>query len=183
VIVCLFSIASTFPVILWFPDIEVPVEDLLNPPTYSKTGLTVSGPSKRAHSGLLLRPMSNHPHTSKVDADSEAASSMRVSVLSRSLALREQPSSASMASRDAGLASSRSSVKSVARSTTSRVTTSTVSATPQANKRARKVGPSTISPARRFANEVRAKDKAKERPDSKLTPSIVKPDDYPMRRK
>lgn len=39
----------------------------------------------------------------------------------------------------------------------SRITESTVSATPQANKKARKVGPSTISPARRFANEVRAK--------------------------
>jgi len=155
------------------------VEDLLNPPTYSKTGLTVSGPSKRTHSGLLLRPMSNHPHTSKVDADSEAASSMRVSVLSRSLALREQPSSTSMVSRDTGLASSKNSVKSIARSTTSRVTTSTLSPTPQASKRARKVEPTTISPARRFVNEVRAKDKAKERPDSKLTPSVVEPDDYP----
>ena len=160
---------------IYILDIEVPVEDLLNPPTYSKTGLTVSGSSKRAQSGLLLRPISNHPHTSKIDADSEAANSMRVSVLSRSLALREQPSSASMALRDP---SSRSSVRSVARSTTSRVTTSTISATPQANKRARREGSSTISPARRFANEVRAKEKAKERPDSKLTPSIVKPDDY-----
>jgi hypothetical protein len=157
--------------ILWSVDIEVPVEDLLNPPSYSKTGLAASGPSKRAHTGLLLRPMSNHPHTSKVDADSEAASSVRVSLLSRSLALREQPSSASMAS-------GRSSIKSSARSITSRVTTSTVSVTPQANKRARRVGPNTISPARRFANEVRAKDKGKERPDSKLTPSIVKPEDY-----
>jgi len=179
VTVCLFSIASADLTILRSPDIEVPVEDLLNPPTYSKTGLSVNGPSKRTHSGLLLRPMSNHPHTSKVDADSEAASSMRVSVLSRSLALREQPSSTSMASRDTGLASSRSSIKSIARSTTSRVTTSTVSLTPQANKRARKVDPTTISPARRFVNEVRAKDKAKERPDSKLTPSVVEPGGHP----
>lgn len=160
------------------PDIEVPVEDLLNPLSHSKTGLTVSGSSKRVQSGLLLRPVSHHPHTSKVDADSEAASSMRVSVLSRSLALREQSSSASMASRGDGLVSSRSSVKSTARSTTSRVTTSTVSATPQANNRVRKEGPSTISPARRFANEIRAKNMAKERPDSKLTPSIVKHDDF-----
>ena len=46
------------------------------------------------------------------------------------------------------------------------------------NKKARKEGPSTISPARRFANQIRATQKVKERPDSKLTPSIVKPDDY-----
>lgn len=39
----------------------VPVEDLLNPPSYSKSGLVASGPSKRAHPGPLLTPMSNHP--------------------------------------------------------------------------------------------------------------------------
>jgi hypothetical protein len=46
------------------------------------------------------------------------------------------------------------------------------------NKKARKEGPSTISPARKFANQIRATQKVKERPDSKLTPSIVKPDNY-----
>jgi hypothetical protein len=77
----------------------------------------VSGASKRAQL-LVLKPVHNHLHTFNVDADSEAANSMRVSLRSCSLALREQPSSASMASRDTCLAPSRSSVRSVAGSTT-----------------------------------------------------------------
>ena len=34
------------------------MEDLLNLPTYSKSGSGGGGPSKRAQSGLLLRPIS-----------------------------------------------------------------------------------------------------------------------------
>ena len=132
-----------------------------------------SGSSRRAPSGMLLRPISNHPHTSKIDAESEAASSMRASVLSRSLALREHASSASMARDDRNI-SSASSVRSVARSTVSRATTSTVPASQI--RRSGKGQDGGISPAKRLANHVRAKDKAKERPDSKLTPSIVEPE-------
>ncbi|KDR66670.1 hypothetical protein GALMADRAFT_147723 [Galerina marginata CBS 339.88] len=78
--------------------IEVPIDDLLSPPAYSSSGPKTQGqgPSPRRHAtstglGLAhghLRPISNHPHTSKVDADSDVASSMRVSVLSRSLPMR-----------------------------------------------------------------------------------------------
>jgi hypothetical protein len=46
------------------------------------------------------------------------------------------------------------------------------------NKKTRKEGPSTISPARRFSDQIRVTQNVKERPDSKLTLSIVKPDDY-----
>ena len=123
---------------------------------------------------MLLRPISNHPHTSKIDADSEAASSMRASVLSRGLALREHGPSASMARDDRNVQSSANSVRSVARSTVSRATTSTVPASQF--RRVGKEPGSGISPAKRLANHVRAKDKAKERPDSKLTPSIVEPE-------
>ncbi len=100
---------------------------------------------------------------------------MHVSLLSRGHPLREQVSSASMADRG-GLKSSASSVRSVARSMASHATKSTVSAAP---RMARKVGNDAslgMSPARRLASEVRAKDKARERPDSKLTPSIVEPE-------
>ena len=55
----------------------MPTDDLLSPPSYLS-------PKKR-RTGLLLWPVSNHPHTSKVDADSDMASSMRVSVLSHSV--------------------------------------------------------------------------------------------------
>jgi hypothetical protein len=100
---------------------------------------------------------------------------VHVSLLSRGHPLREQVSSVSVVDRD-GLKSSARSVKSVARSMASHATTSTVSAAP---RRARKVGNDVglgMSPARRLASEVRAKDKARERPDSKLTPSIVEPE-------
>jgi len=100
---------------------------------------------------------------------------VHVSLLSRGHPLREQVSSVSMADRE-GLKSSARSVRSVAKSMTSNATTSTVSAAP---RKARKVGNDVglgMSPARRLAVEVRAKDKARERPDSKLTPSIVEPE-------
>ncbi|KAF8954514.1 hypothetical protein BDZ97DRAFT_1928178 [Flammula alnicola] len=138
--------------------IEVPIDDLLSPPSYSS-------PKKR-QTGLLLRPMSNHPHTSKVDAESDVASSMRVSVLSRSVHTR--PGTSANHERD-GAGSSASSVRSVARSTTSvasTASTSTVSAAPHVNT-------GGMSPARRIASEVRAGRalELKDRPDSKLTPS------------
>ncbi|PPQ89789.1 hypothetical protein CVT25_008168 [Psilocybe cyanescens] len=248
--------------------IEVPIDDLLSPPSYtSNKGLSPSPsshslspsaaspsalkrqtkPNHHHHSGNNhrqqhhhLRPMSNHPHTSKVDAESDAASSMRVSVLSRSIA------GASLSGAGAGvLRSSRSSVASSARtgrdrdrdgdqssrhsllspssrpgtgsrngsaalrsssasmhSMSSAASASTISAVrPGAgvernrdtnnnnngnnnNKEEEK-----MSPAKRIASEVRAAnanaasntirkapDRDRERPDSKLTPSIVEPD-------
>ncbi|KIM37117.1 hypothetical protein M413DRAFT_31068 [Hebeloma cylindrosporum] len=135
--------------------IEVPIDDLLSPPSYSS-------PKKR-QTGLLLRPISNHPHTSKVDADSDMASSMRVSVLS--LSVHTRPS----VRENNAPGSSASSVHSLARSTTSvssTASTSTVST-------ARHPNPTGMSPARRIANDVRAGRpiEMKDRPDSKLTPS------------
>ncbi|PPQ80379.1 hypothetical protein CVT25_003597 [Psilocybe cyanescens] len=250
--------------------IEVPIDDLLSPPSYtSNKGLspspsshslspTASSPSalKRQtkpnhhqHSGNNhrqqhhhLRPMSNHPHTSKVDAESDAASSMRVSVLSRSIAgaswsgvgagagvLRSSRSSVASSARTGrdrdidgdqssqhsllspssrpgtgsrnGSAALRSSSASM-HSLSSVASASTISAVrPGAgvernrdtnnnnngnnnNKEEEK-----MSPAKRIASEVRAAnanaasntirkapDRDRERPDSKLTPSIVEPD-------
>ncbi|PPR04884.1 hypothetical protein CVT24_007143, partial [Panaeolus cyanescens] len=92
-------------------DIEVPIDDLLNPPAYPSThqGSSTSTPRNSSHRGShpspnannsthnsrhrntrdlhqhLLRPISQHPHTSKVEPDSDAGSSMRMSVLSKSV--------------------------------------------------------------------------------------------------
>ena len=65
----------------------------------------------------LLRPSSHHPHTFKVDAESDVGSSMRVSMLSRNLPMR-QTSTTTTSFRDCenGLLSSASSVKSAVRS-------------------------------------------------------------------
>ena len=113
--------ASSFPE--YFPlglsyifftlDIEVPIEDLLNPPQAVKN----HSPKRPGTTTSLLRPASHHPHTSKVDVESDVASSMRVSVLSRSM--RQNSSSTTTTTtkdRDNGLASSASSVRSVVRS-------------------------------------------------------------------
>ncbi|KAH9478923.1 hypothetical protein JR316_0009386 [Psilocybe cubensis] len=123
--------------------IEVPIDDLLSPPSYtSNKGLSPS-PSSPSLSGSMtgspsnlkragahakagqrhghhghhhLRPISNHPHTSKVDAESDAASSMRVSVLSRSVA-GSVSGSGSRAGAGGGVgSSSRGSVASSVRS-------------------------------------------------------------------
>ncbi|KAJ2912999.1 hypothetical protein MD484_g7423, partial [Candolleomyces efflorescens] len=70
--------------------IEVPIDDLLNPnPTHPTSGGSHRNSPARPigagrKSGLGLRPMSQHPHTSRIDADSDA-SSMRASVLTRNL--------------------------------------------------------------------------------------------------
>jgi len=116
----------------------VPTDDLLSPTSYPS-------PKKR-QTGLLIRPISNHPHTYKVDADSDMASSMRIGVLSCSVHTR--PSS-----RDNNApGSSADSVRSIARSTTSvssAASTSTVSASRNPN-------PTGMSPARRIANDMQA---------------------------
>ncbi|KAF9521830.1 hypothetical protein CPB83DRAFT_801138 [Crepidotus variabilis] len=160
-------------------NIEVALDDLFNPTGHTKSSHNASNPARRNTSGVLLRPHSNHPHTSRVDAESEAASSMRASVLSRSAAMRGQQSSLSIRSSardDRGhLNSSASSMRS-ARSTATRETVSTISATPRIRKAVNETKSTSMSPAKRLATEVRAKDKGLERPDSKLTPSIIEPD-------
>ncbi|KAF9477702.1 hypothetical protein BDN70DRAFT_994783 [Pholiota conissans] len=152
--------------------IEVPIDDLLSPPSYS---------SPQRRTPTHLRPASAHPHTSKADAASETGGSMRASVLSRVAGSTSgsrpsaggaasahtartgarspragAPSVHSLASRDSTL-SSRSSIASTATASTmtlSRRPAPAAGATPR------------MSPARRIAAEVRMK----ERPDSKLTP-------------
>ena len=115
----------------------MPFDNLLSLPFYSL-------PKKR-QIGLLLRPISNHPHSFKVDADSDMANSMNIN------------------------GSSANSIRSVARSTTSlssAASTSTVSPSLHANS-------TRMSPARRIATNVRAGRpiEMKDRPDSKLIPS------------
>ena len=98
----------------------MPFDNLLSLPFYSL-------PKKR-QIGLLLRPISNHPHSFKVDADSDMANSMNIN------------------------GSSANSIRSVARSTTSlssAASTSTVSPSLHANS-------TRMSPARRIATNVRA---------------------------
>ncbi|KAF9553521.1 hypothetical protein CPC08DRAFT_226217 [Agrocybe pediades] len=176
--------------------IEVPVDDLLSPPSYSSPKNSNKGPSH------MLRPISNHPHTSKADAGSEAASSMRASVLSRSLHMRQgNASSASVAASGSGSTShgrgdrrdrsdrsstTASSIHSVrtARSSVS-VSSAGSSSTVSAVPRHRAGDGNGDSPARRLASDVRAsqlKMEMRDRPDSKLTPSprmqpsIIEPD-------
>ncbi|TFK37914.1 hypothetical protein BDQ12DRAFT_631641 [Crucibulum laeve] len=153
--------------------IEVSIEDLLNPAPVPPRG--TSPRQKAIASSTLLRPMSNHPHTSRVDAESEAGSSMRdagsmrMSVLSRNLPDRRGTTPTRLNSSSASLRSSASSVRS-ARSTVS--TTSTASAST-----ARGSAATGVSAARQLVDATRkaqqAKEEAagKERPDSKLTPS------------
>ena len=61
----------------------------------------------------LLRLTSHHPHTSKVDTESDVASSIRVGMLSRSMRQNSTSTAATTKDRDNGLASSASSVRSV----------------------------------------------------------------------
>jgi len=65
--------------------IEVPIDDL-NPLPQSARN---HSPKRAMATTSFLWPTSNHPHTSKVDAESDMASSMRVSVLSQSLPMRK----------------------------------------------------------------------------------------------
>ena len=122
--------------------------------------------------------MSTHPHTSKVDAESDIASSMRVSVLSGSLPMRQSSANTttttttSFRDRDNGLASSASSARSAVR----RSSDSYASAMSGNTLRRSNGG---MSPARMIVNETRASDggssgrtmELKDRPDSKFTPS------------
>ncbi|KAF6748133.1 hypothetical protein DFP72DRAFT_581783 [Ephemerocybe angulata] len=72
--------------------IEVPIEDLIsNGPTSSNTpnnAASRTSPSRQGTGGgkaksTLLRPISQHPHTSRIDSDSDLGGSMRASVLTR----------------------------------------------------------------------------------------------------
>ncbi|KAH6913748.1 hypothetical protein BKA70DRAFT_1518463 [Coprinopsis sp. MPI-PUGE-AT-0042] len=67
--------------------IEVPLEDLFNPnPKPSSSAPRSNSPNLHHNTSARskhLRPVSQHPHTSRIDADSDAASSMRVSLLTR----------------------------------------------------------------------------------------------------
>ena len=153
-------------------DIEVPIDDLLNPLSQAKN----SPKRTKTTNSTLLRPTSNHPHTSKVDNESDIASSMRVSVLSRSRPFR-QPStgtsstantnSPSIRDRDREVGSSASSIRSVVRSSAesyaSAISNSTVGAMRAGG------GGTGMSPARMIVRDTKAKD----RPDSKLTPSVL----------
>ena len=125
----------------------------------------------------LLRPLSNHPHTSKVDNESDMASSMRVSVLSRSLPMRQTSTGTSTSTahtnassfrdrerENGGLSSSASSMKSVIRSSSDSFASAMSSSTIGAR--------GGMSPARMIVKETKAKA-MKDRPDSKLTPSVL----------
>lgn len=147
---------------------EVPIEDLFSPapPANSR------GSPRNKLPNNLLRPLSNHPHTSRIDADSEAASSMRVSVLSRNMPSRRGTASikdnASVHSSASSVRSARSSI-----STSSAASDSTIGRSSRAD-----TVNTGMSPARRIVQATRAKDAAdaaavvmKDRPDSKLTPA------------
>lgn len=144
---------------------EVPIQDLLSPTPPSRT------------SPRNKRPISSHPHTSRIDADSEVASSMRVSVLSRNLASRHggtKDSTSVHSSASSTRSASSTTSSSSAASTSSAASDSTVgkfSRTDTIN--------TAMSPARRLVQATRARDAAaaaaisKERPDSKLTPDTL----------
>ena len=119
----------------------------------------------------LLRPTSNHPHTSKVDTESDIASSMRVSVLSRSLPMRQTSTGTTTTSfrdRENGLLSSASSVRSVIRSSSDSYASAVSSST--IGTGAVRSSNGGMSPARMIVKETKA---MKDRPDSKLTPSVL----------
>ena len=154
--------------LFYFLDIEVPIDDLLNPHPQSTKN---HSPKRTITTTSLLRPTSNHPHTSKVDTESDIASSMRVSVLSRSLPMRQTSTGTTTTSfrdRENGLLSSASSVRSVIRSSSDSYASAMSSST---------IGTGTVrssnggmSPARMIVKETKA---MKDRPDSKLTPSVL----------
>ncbi|KAF8992744.1 hypothetical protein BDQ17DRAFT_1432200 [Cyathus striatus] len=181
--------------------IEVPIEDLLNPAPPPPGNSSSPSPGQKSNrvtkhnptGGLLLRPVSQHPHTSRVDNDSEAGQSLRVSVVSRSMAssvtgtgvhrtlvrgtgpsMRSstaslRSSAAPVRSSAASARSATTSVRSVARSTTSTVRTEST------------VGASRDSPARRIVvatrNAQKGKEREKDRPDSKFDDDEETPED------
>ncbi|KAF8881150.1 hypothetical protein CPB84DRAFT_1851646 [Gymnopilus junonius] len=175
--------------------IEVPIEDLLSPPIHPPNrgsgSPSSSSPSNRPRQpnsasasshNPLLRPISNHPHTSKIDAESDAGSSMRVSVLSRSIGGATPARSA----RTTGGSAARS-VHSLASSVMSRESERTVSTARHPGHHVHGTGHSHgngnnggLSPAKQLAADVRAgrarsvsggSGSMKDRPDSKLLPS------------
>ena len=163
------KIIFIFPYFYFFLDIEVPIDDLLNPlPQSAKK----NSPKRAMATTSLLRPTSNHPHTSKVDTESDMASSMRVSVLSRSLPTRQTSTGTTATSfrdRENGLSSSASSVRSVIRNSdsyASAMSNSTVSVGAGAMRSSN----GGLSPAKMIVKETKA---MKDRPDSKLTPSVL----------
>ncbi|EKM74816.1 hypothetical protein AGABI1DRAFT_132857 [Agaricus bisporus var. burnettii JB137-S8] len=141
---------------------EVPIEDL-----YSPAPVTRNTPPRNK----LLRPQSNHPHTSRLDADSEATS-MRASVLSRNVNSRRGPSV-----RD------NASVHSLASSVRTAKTTISTSSAASDSTIGRSAG---ISPARQIVQNTRARDATrasktpKDRPDSKYTPQSPSPSPTPQ---
>ena len=183
------SFIPLFSSFLSLIDIEVPIEDLLNPP--HQTSHSKHSPKRQQQATTsLLRPTSHHPHTSKVDVESDMASSMRVSVLSRSLPSRQNSATttttgSSTTTRDNGSSASsvRSAVRSSADSFASALSGNTIGAT--TTRHSRTNGGGGMSPAKRIVRDTRAAAAAtggggggrmvemKDRPDSKLTPSVV----------
>ena len=121
----------------------------------------------------LLRPFSNHSHTSKVDTESDMASGMRVSVLSRSFPLHQTSTGTSTGTtnntssfrdhdrENGGSSSSASSIRSDIRSSSDSYA-SAVST--------RGGGEGGMSPARMIVKVTKA---MKDRLDPKLTPSVL----------
>ena len=117
----------------------------------------------------LLRPFSNHPHTSKVDNESDMASSMRVSVLSRSFPMRQTSTGTSTSTantntsssfhgcerENGGLSSSASSLKSVIRSSSDSFASAMSSSTIGAMRGGG--GGGGMSPVRMIVKETKAK--------------------------
>ena len=64
-------------------DIEVSIEDLLNPPPQAVKNHSLGRPGRTTSLSRLAS--SHHPHTLKLNTENDVASSMRVSMLSRSM--------------------------------------------------------------------------------------------------
>lgn len=152
--------------------IEVPIEDLLNPapPSYSSnTSSPRNTPNFRTKQHL--RPISTHPHTSRVDAESDVASSMRdagSSVRDIANSTRANLFAKNLPSKHG---SSASSVRSVS-------TVGTVGG--GARRVTNPTSSDVVTPARRvMLDATRGVDpKDGDRPDSKLTPrspSMISP--------
>jgi hypothetical protein len=111
-----------------------------------------------------------------VDTESDIASSMRVSVLSRSLPLRQTSTGTTNTSlrdrENGGLLSAASSIRSVVRSSSESYASATSSSTIGAMRSSNGGGGGGMSPARMIVKETKAKA-MKDRPDSKLTPIVL----------
>jgi hypothetical protein len=113
-----------------------------------------------------------------VDTESDIASSMRVSVLSRSLPMRQTSTGTTTTNtsfrdrENGGLSSSASSVQSVIRSPSNSYASAMSSSTVGAAGAMRSSNEGGMSPAMMIVKEAKAKA-MKDRPDSKLTPSVL----------